>query len=340
MCVCACAQASRIALRIGHTHVQRPVPLERARRHCRHQWRVRETPRFASSEALIMRHSLSSTLGLLSLLCSAAPATGERQSLEELAYYFGTDKGHDDHKYTDLYHALFEPIRDRVVNVTEIGIALGQSLQVWHAFFERAHVWGVDIHPGVIKRARKQFAGDPRVHILQANSRSDRQVAELGLTPASMDIIIDDGDHFPPVMEKTLHRWWPYLKPGGYYCVEDVATGANAKGQRYGGRAGAFFFPPGSAPLVHNETYVMAATHKLFHENDVFFVDTHVGHRAHEQVRKALGLWMKDRVNHISHVLVIRKREKPRSRRIESALWERRAMQERGVHGFKRQGGV
>ena len=46
--------------------------------------------------------------------------------------------------------------------------------------------------------------------------------------------------------------------------------------QRYGGRAGAFFFPPGSAPLVHNETYVMAATHKLFHENDVFFVDTHV----------------------------------------------------------------
>jgi len=256
-----------------------------------------------------------------------------RPSLEDLAYFYGTDKGHDDHKYTDLYHALFEPIRDRVVNITEIGIALGQSLQVWNDFFEGAHVWGVDIHPVVIKRARKIFAERPRVHILKANSKSN-DVAHLGLAPNSMDIIIDDGDHYPPVMEKTLHRWWPYLKPGGYYCVEDVATGANAKGQRYGGKGP--FFPAGSAPLVHNRTYVSDATAQLFHENDLFFADTHVGHRAHDQVRRALGLWMKDEVNHLSHVLVIRKRETPRRRRVESALWEKRAMQEKG---FRRGGG-
>ena len=40
---------------------------------------------------------------------------------------------------------------------------------------------------------------------------------------------------------------------------------------------------------------------------------------------------MKDRVNHISHVLVVRKREVPRTRRVESALGERRAMWENGV---------
>ena len=247
-----------------------------------------------------------------------------------LAAADGTDKGHDDHKYTDLYNALFEPIRDRVVNITEIGVALGQSLQVWHDYFERANVWGVDIHPAVIKRARKMFAEKPRVHILRANSKSN-DALHLGLAYGSMDIIIDDGDHYPPVMEKTLHRWWPFLKPGGYYCVEDVATGANSKGQRYGGHG--WFFPPGSAPLVHNRSYVSEATAKLFHENDIFFVDTHVGHRAHDQVRRALGLWMKDEVNHLSHVLVLRKRETPRTRRVESALWERRAMQERGFRG-------
>jgi len=267
---------------------------------------------------------------LVALLLCAHPVAA-RPSLEDLAYHYGTDKGHDDHKYTDLYHALFEPIRDRVVNITEIGVALGQSLQVWHDYFERANVWGVDIHPAVIKRARRMFADKPRVHILRANSKSNDH-SHLGLTAGSMDIVIDDGDHYPPVMEKTLHRWWPYVRPGGYYCVEDVATGANAKGQRYGGRGP--FFPPGSAPMVHNETYIMPETHQLFHENDLFFVDTHVGHRAHEQVRRALGLWMKDRVNHLSHVLVIRKRETPRKRRVESALWEKRAMQERGVHGF------
>ena len=66
---------------------------------------------------------------------------------------------------------------------------------------------------------------------------------------------------------------------------------------------------------------------------------TRAAHARRADVRKALGLWMKDRVNHISHVLVIRKREAPRTRRVESALAERRAMQERGVHGFKRRGG-
>lgn len=153
-----------------------------------------------------------------------------------------------------------------------------------------------------------------------------------------MDIIIDDGDHFPPVMEKTLHKWWPYLKPGGYYCIEDVATGANAKGQRYGGRQGMYFFPPGSAPMVHNFSYISEETHRLFHENDLFFVDTHVGHRAHEKVRSALGLWMKDQVNHLSHILVVRKRETPRTRRVESALWEKRAMHEKGFRGKGRGG--
>jgi len=264
------------------------------------------------------------------MLLSVVTASS-RPSLEELAFHYGTDKGHDDHKYTDLYNALFEPIRDRVTNITEIGIALGQSLQVWHDYFEHAQIWGVDIHPKVISRAHRMFADQPRVHILHANSKSAEQVKQLDLSPQTMDIIIDDGDHFPPVMEKTLHRWWPYLRPGGYYCIEDVATGANSKGQRYGGRPGAFFFPDGSAPLVHNETYVTAETTRLFHANDLFFVDTHVGHRAHDAVRRALGLWMKDRVNHISHVLVIHKRETPRMRRVESALDERRAMWEKGV---------
>jgi len=119
-----------------------------------------------------------------------------------------------------------------------------------------------------------------------------------------MDIVIDDGDHFPPVMEKTLHLWWPYVRPGGYYCVEDVATGPNMKGQRYGGKGP--FYPSGWAPLVHNDSYISEATRTLFFEHDTFFVDTMVGHRAFDDVRRALGLWMKDRVDHGSHILVVR----------------------------------
>jgi len=265
----------------------------------------------------------------MSLASAAAAAPTGRLSLEDLAFYYGTDKSRDDHKYTDLYASLFDPIRYQVRNVTEIGVAQGQSLQMWHDYFEGAHVWGVDIHMGVIKHARAMFAQHPRVHVLHASSKNPHDTRLLGLQPGSMDVIIDDGDHFPPVMEKTLHLWWPYVRPGGYYCIEDVATGPNLKGQRYGGKGP--FYPSGFAPLVHNDTWIMPKTATLFAENDVFFVDTMVGHRAYESVRKALGFWMKDHVNHGSHILVVRKRVTPRTHAVHSALAKRRAMWEAGV---------
>ena len=49
-----------------------------------------------------------------------------------------------------------------------------------------------------------------------------------GLAMGSMDVVIDDGDHhYAGSMDKTLQVVWPYLRAGGYYIVEDVATGAN-----------------------------------------------------------------------------------------------------------------
>ena len=78
-------------------------------------------------------------MALLSLVMCVAATT-----LEDLAYRHGTDKAHDDHKYTDLYALLFDPMRSTLHNFTEIGIAAGQSLQMWYDFFPNAHIWGVD----------------------------------------------------------------------------------------------------------------------------------------------------------------------------------------------------
>ena len=62
-------------------------------------------------------------------------------SLETLAFYYGTDKSHDDHKYTDFYSLLFDGSRLSVNNVTEIGVMTGQSLQMWSDYFVNARVW-------------------------------------------------------------------------------------------------------------------------------------------------------------------------------------------------------
>ena len=118
----------------------------------------------------------------------------------------GTDKSRDDHKYTgasqdscvgillgrgthligaspsDVYATLFDPIRESARNVTEIGIALGQSLQLWHDYFPRANLWGIDIRRDVIRLAQKMFAAKPRVHIMMVNSGGKLRVSQLGLS--------------------------------------------------------------------------------------------------------------------------------------------------------------
>jgi hypothetical protein len=164
---------------------------------------------------------------LTSIARQQAPST-----LEDLAYAAGTDKSHDDHKYVDTYAALFDPIRHAVRNVTEVGIAAGQSLQMWHSYFPNALIWGLDIaiRPSAVTRTRNLS----RVSMRRCNSQNPSSVMRLGWSLRSMDLIIDDGDHKPRSNEATLLLLWPYVREGGYYVTEDVATGANADG-RYDG---------------------------------------------------------------------------------------------------------
>ena len=123
--------------------------------------------------------------------CSSAT----RPTLEDLAYAAGTDKSHDDHKYTDLYASLFEPLRSSVLNFTEIGVSAGQSLLVWHDFFFNAHIFGVDIR--IFRSAKSIAAKLPRCTLHQLGSANAAKLERLGLARASMDVVLDDGDHFP-----------------------------------------------------------------------------------------------------------------------------------------------
>ena len=76
-----------------------------------------------------MRSSSShKQLAVAVLVLAACPTGCAVPDLETLGYHFGTDKSHDDHKYTDLYGMLFAPLRRTARNITEIGIAAGQSM--------------------------------------------------------------------------------------------------------------------------------------------------------------------------------------------------------------------
>ena len=101
-----------------------------------------------------------------------AEVSNDFLGLEELAYYYRTDKAHDDHKYTDVYGALLTPLRATVLNLTEIGIFTGASVQVWHDFFPRARIFGMDLNLGLVHPAsRRMLQALPRVTLLQGSAQ-------------------------------------------------------------------------------------------------------------------------------------------------------------------------
>src|SRR3954471_10641143 len=93
----------------------------------------------------------------------------------DLSAKYGTDKGHP-HRYTPIYYAYLEPIRDNVKKVLEIGICTtrdipngrtGASLFMWEEFFPKADIYGIDIDPAsMVHTGRIMSAianqGDPK----------------------------------------------------------------------------------------------------------------------------------------------------------------------------------
>jgi hypothetical protein len=146
---------------------------------------------------------------------------------------YGSDK--DRNGYTPLYHSLFKNIRDKPLQILEIGIgtmipgvpssmvgyalpgyAPGGSLRAWRDYFPNATILGCDVQPDT------QFTDD-RISTIQCDSRREEFLYPL-LGDRQFDIILDDASHWDECQRKTLFNLWKYVKPGGFYIIEDVTV--------------------------------------------------------------------------------------------------------------------
>jgi len=216
-------------------------------------------------------------------------------TVEELMYKFKSDKSRDDHGYSKFYQMLFSHIRHSVVNVTEVGIAAGQSIQAWHRYFPNADIHGFDIkwYASIVKTNMEKL---PRFYPHIVNILDDKQsLTDLGFEYESMDIIIEDGPHSVESQELFLLKLFPFLKPNGYYIIEDVGA------------------IQGGLETFHNDpSKLLPETRAILEENDAIFVDAALGHRAWDEwVRRSGRFWAKNRIEHNSYLVVIQKRDKP-----------------------------
>jgi hypothetical protein len=154
-------------------------------------------------------------------------------SIGELLEREGSDKGK---LYAGLYDVLLPPHRQTIRCVVEIGIGTlvpgavssmagyapehyrpGDSLRAWRNFLPQAEVYGLDAAPGT------QFSDEPRIHTYLCDSTDSGQTAEfLSQITHQPDLIIDDGLHDVSAQIKTLKNFFPALRDGGLYIIEDV----------------------------------------------------------------------------------------------------------------------
>jgi len=149
--------------------------------------------------------------------------------LEDIATQEGTDKCRDKHYYTKWYDFYFSSIRNDCLNILEIGVLRGESLNMWRKYFNNSTIYGIEKNKNYITNKKifdefKIFIGD------QTDNHFLNKVCNK--VPIGFDIIIDDGSHITNDQVETFEYLFDKLNPGGIYVIEDLHTSYNGKFQK------------------------------------------------------------------------------------------------------------
>ncbi|MEB3266019.1 MAG: class I SAM-dependent methyltransferase [Cyanobacteriota bacterium] len=121
--------------------------------------------------------------------------------------------------YLDVYHNLFASRRHQPVNLLEIGIQNGGSLECWSRYFPNVSTLvGIDID---INCAGLRFS-HPAIHVVVGDASDHDIYRRVGGLAKNYDIIIDDGSHSSPDIIKGFFLYFRLLSPGGLYIAEDL----------------------------------------------------------------------------------------------------------------------
>src|SRR3989344_8435479 len=117
-------------------------------------------------------------------------------------------------EYFELYDKHFKNLREKKLNILEIGVQYGGSVEMWAKYFPNAHITGIDIDPVCKIHAGKRVS-------IKIGDQTDRAFLSQF---KNYDIIIDDGGHTMRQQQTSFEVLFPLLNPGGIYVLEDLHT--------------------------------------------------------------------------------------------------------------------
>jgi hypothetical protein len=123
--------------------------------------------------------------------------------------------------YINEWDRIFTPYRDLPINLFEIGIQNGGSLEIWAKYFTNAKsIIGCDID----EKCRELLFTDPRIAFYVGDANTNEIQEKVLESAPKFDIIIDDGSHRSSDVIRSFCRYYPYLEYDGIYVVEDLHT--------------------------------------------------------------------------------------------------------------------
>jgi hypothetical protein len=123
--------------------------------------------------------------------------------------------------YFDVYQRHLESMKDLGINLIEVGVQKGGSLDMWAKFFPNAKsITGIDIDAGC---ADLKY-DDPRIRVV-IGDQGDPAFWD-GFLPSidKVDVFIDDGGHFMNQQILTFEKVFPKIPVGGIFICEDCHT--------------------------------------------------------------------------------------------------------------------
>lgn len=154
------------------------------------------------------------------------------KTLLEINELYKSDKG-TVHSYLNFYESKFSSLRDKPINLLEIGVLFGNSLKLWHDYFPNGLIYGVDdfsqkdghsyynFKPVVGEEVKNSLSDYKRVQLLNFNCEDVNQINNHFFN-LKFDIIIDDACHSEEQQLINYTNYSKFLTENGIYICEDI----------------------------------------------------------------------------------------------------------------------
>lgn len=141
-------------------------------------------------------------------------------TLDKIAKLYGTDKSSEIHNYSVKYEKYLPFKRYELLNILEIGVLDGKSLNTWSDYYYQSTIIGIDINQDCKKYQDENKNIFVEIGDQTNNTFLEKVVKEYG----PFDMIFDDGSHINYDVIYTFNNLFPSVKSGGVYIVEDSCT--------------------------------------------------------------------------------------------------------------------